>query len=144
MPAHPRLEWEVKDSFVAYVEGLPDGCVKAFDGAVRSQGSFLFEGQQVAEGLFSFTGSVHFFGHMGLLDLTLTALRLRVASSEAVLTAEVGPSRVRVAEGKERQVSDDGSMLLDPVTLTGDGAALFGDVYAPGSLLSPVIVHNAY
>ncbi|UFS59157.1 HtaA domain-containing protein [Subtercola endophyticus] len=138
-----RLEWAVKPSFVAYVEALPDGLVEVGGGVTRtSDGRFVF-GADAGSGEFGFVGSVHFFGHHGVLDVTLADPRIEVVGDEFVVTVDVQGERVRVATVE--QLLEDGNDVLSAsgVEATDDGASLLGGVYQAGTPLDNLTIYSA-
>ncbi|MCU1480233.1 MAG: LPXTG-motif cell wall anchor protein [Subtercola sp.] len=142
-PEVRRLEWAVKPSFVAYVESLPDGRVEVGGGVTRaSDGRFVF-GADAGQGEFGFVGSVHFFGHHGVLDVTLADPRIEVVGDRFVVTIEVQGERVHVATVE--QLRGDGADVLSAsgVEATDDGAALLGGVYQAGTPLDNLTIYSA-
>ncbi|GGF31366.1 HtaA domain-containing protein [Subtercola lobariae] len=142
--AHRRLEWAVKPSFVAYVEALPDGRVEVVSGVSRAEdGRFVFGADAESEhGELGFTGAVHFYGHHGVLDVTLTDPRIEAEGRRFVVTVEVLGERVRMATVE--QLLHDGSDGLEAsgVEATDDGAHLLGGVYQAGTPLDDLLIHG--
>jgi hypothetical protein len=137
------LEWGVRTSLLAYVEALPDGCVQAGDGAIRRGEVFAIPGRPTGADVFAFDGTVHFAGHHGVLDVTLTAFRLHRTGETAELFADIAGELTRIAELAGVR-TDDGALLHSGmVTLTDDGAAVLGGVYSPGTPLAPITVRSA-
>jgi hypothetical protein len=156
MAVQPGLTWNVKDSFVAYVEALDDGGAEALSPASRLGSGFHFPwGEAVPvrdpdnfAGALQFLGAVRFAGHWGALDVELRDPRIELAGGTSTLLVrerggldsgkmlpfaglEVGP---RVQEA-------DGSLLLElAASLTGRGRLLLGGQYAVGQPLSPLQV----
>jgi hypothetical protein len=90
------LAWGVKSSFTGYVTGpVAGGEAVAADGATpEADGTFRFpalEGLTAdADGIeAAFTGSVRFTGHDGVLDVSLSDLRLLVEGDTGVVVADV-------------------------------------------------------
>lgn len=136
------LEWGVKESFVAYIEALPDGLIEARNGAARREDVFVLSGQRMDDDSFRFIGTIHFYGHHGVLDVTLDEFRLESSARRLVLSAEVSGVRIPIAE--LTNVAADGGAILDSdsVTLTDDGAAVLGGVYPPGASLAPLTIRS--
>src|SRR5699024_3819937 len=154
------LTWGLKQSFLSYIQGpiahgeiSTDGGI-TFDGDVFTFSDGTGAGDS-ADGtaLVAYPGTISFTGHDGLLDLTVSDLRLRIdtPSDGAIVAtmvsrsletgeyetftgidlAEVTLSGAEVAEG-DLQVSDA------PATLTEEGAAGFAGFYEAGTALDPV------
>src|SRR5699024_10193294 len=141
------LTWGLKQSFLSYIQG------PIAHGEISTDGGITFDGEAFtfsegtgagdsADGtaLIAYPGTISFTGHDGLLDLTVSDLRLRIdtPSDGAIVAtmvsrsletgeyetftgidlAEVTLSGAEVAEG-DLQLSDA------PATLTAEGAAGF-------------------
>jgi hypothetical protein len=76
MQRHTDLVWSIKNSFLDYVQNMPDGVVAVRGGAYRTDRGFHFPRKVNNEGL-DFLGSVHFTGHQGLLAVTVASPRFR-------------------------------------------------------------------
>lgn len=139
-----RLEWGVKQSFRAYVEGS-GGTIAATDGASRdAAGAFVFEAAAdsdlvVADGALRgtgrFRGRVAFLAHGGLLSVTLTDPWLELADAGWVLSIAETPTR-RTAIAKVDVGGLAGGAL--PTATTHEGMMILGDHYPPGTALDAV------
>jgi hypothetical protein len=137
-----RLNWGVKQSFRAYVEGS-GGSITASDGAARAEdGTFTFDAAPDSDltrddgalsGTGRFRGRAVFQAHGGLLSVTLTDPWIEAAGDAWVLSIAETPTR-RTAIAKLTP-SDDGA--LHAVT-TLEGMMILGDHYPPGTILDPV------
>jgi hypothetical protein len=139
-----ELAWGLRQSFVEYVEGLPDGVVQATGGAVREQGLFVFPGRRESTSGWAFDGTLHFSGHAGVLDVTFTAIRIDAGG----LSAEVAGERISIARlaGRTELTGPEGGLpatRFDAVTLTDDGAAVLGGVYQADAAADPVTIRPA-
>jgi hypothetical protein len=137
-----ELEWGVKESFIAYLEALPDGLIEERNGAARREDVFVLPGQRVDEDGFRFIGTIHFYAHHGVLDVTLDEFRLERAGRRTVLSAEVSGVRIPIAELMNVGVGGDAVLHSEFVSLTDDGAAVLGGVYPPGAPLAPLMIHS--
>lgn len=156
MPVQPGLTWNVKDSFVAYVEALDDGTAQALSPASRQEGGFHFPwGEAVPlkdpgsfSGALQFLGAVRFGGHWGALDVELRDPRIELAGGSGTLLVRerggLGAGRMLPFAGLEAGPGvegADGSLLLElTAALTGHGRLLLGGQYAVGQPLSPLQV----
>lgn len=137
-----RLEWGVKQSLRAYVEGS-GGAIAAEAGAARTDdGGFAFEAADDSDlalsggalsGTGRFRGRVAFQAHGGLLSVTLADPWIEPAGDGWVLSIAETPSR-RTAIAKLGPPHDG---ALEAVT-TLDGMMILGDHYPPGTVLDPV------
>ncbi|RII42401.1 hypothetical protein DWB68_07555 [Galactobacter valiniphilus] len=145
------LSWGVKSSFVSYVKGgIAKGQVTTGNGAAASGSGFTWgagSGSLSANGTgtVSFPGSVHFTGHDGLLDTTLSGLRVQVTGSgTAALIANV---KSQDMEGKDLSASNITFATVKfsggsasgfsgaSVTLTAAGAKAFAGFYNAGQAM---------
>jgi hypothetical protein len=140
-PRGPRLEWALKPSFVAYVEGLPDGVVEVERGAARgADGSFVFPA--VAGDTWAFEGAVRFHGHAGVLDVTIADPRIQATGTSWDLTIALGAARIRFATIGGLTATAPGVMSSTDVAATDDGAYVLGAVYPAGTPLHPFTIHT--
>jgi hypothetical protein len=141
---HPiELEWGLKGSFIGYLRALPDGLIEERNGAARRGDAFVLPGrQQSGEDSFSFRGSIHFYGHHGVLDVTLDEFLLERTGTRSVVSAEVSGVRIPIAKLTDMEASDGTVLHSESVTLTDDGAAVLGGVYPPGILLAPLTIRS--
>ena len=145
------LNWGVKSSFVSYVKGgIAKGSVSAGNGASVNGSGFSWgagSGSLDANGLgtVAFPGSVHFSGHDGLLNTTLSGLRVKVTGNgKAVLIANV---KSQDMEGKDLSASgivfanisfsggSQSGFSGASVTLTAAGAKSFAGFYNAGQAM---------
>jgi hypothetical protein len=156
------MVWGVKDSLLAYVEGLDDGAVATDAPAVRQGGGFAFplvaagaaelrvadEAGGVAAGFgggLRFQGSVRLTGHWGMLDVELRDPRVELRGAKATLLIRERGGRdleaaLPFADLTLAAVSaDDGLLCLEyAAALTGQGGFLLGGQYPAGQELDPV------
>ncbi|MFF1251810.1 HtaA domain-containing protein [Pseudarthrobacter sp. NPDC058329] len=146
MTVYPlELEWGLKDSFIAYLEALPDGLIEEHNGATRRDGVFVLPGrQQAGDDNFAFTGTMRFYGHHGVLDVTLDNFSLERSGNRAVVYAEVSGVRIPVAQLSRVEAGDRTVLHSESVTLTDDGAAVLGGVYSPGASLAPLTIRSTH
>lgn len=157
------LSWGVKESFRAYISGsIANGSWETSDGAdyetpefVWTDGTGTFD-PETGTGSVSFTGTVHFTGHDGVLDLTLAnpTVEFESGGSAALLldarsTDMEGEVAVDTAQEWVGDIALDGDLVpsdgvLDlveqPTTLTNSGAAAFAGFYEAGVELDPLSV----
>jgi len=145
------LSWGVKSSFVSYVKGgIAKGQVTTGNGAAASGSGFTWgagSGSLFANGTgtVSFPGSGHFTGHDGLMDTTLSGLRVQVTGSgTAALIANV---KSQDMEGKDLSASNITFATVKfsggsasgfsgaSVTLTAAGAKAFAGFYNAGQAM---------
>lgn len=140
--ADAQLAWGIRGSFLAYVDALPDGVIRAENGATRSGQVFQLPGRRIDEDGFAFEGRLRFFGYGGVLDVALEHFRARLTGHGGEITTVV--SGVRIPIASLRGASDEGPVRrFDTVTLTDDGAAILGGVYSPGASADPVTIRTA-
>ena len=156
-----ELNWGVKEGFRSYISGtIANGSWEVADGASYETPLFGWANPTgeidavTGEGSVSFTGSIHFTGHDGVLNL-------QIANPTVVLNGD-GTAKLLMdtksnnAEGE--LVVDEQQAYLGkieaigqfdptkrafafdeaPTVLTSDGAAAFGGFYASGDELDPV------
>jgi hypothetical protein len=136
------LEWGVRASFLAYIEGLPDGVIDVAGDAERADGVFRFPGRGTGQHEYAFDGRLHFFAHQGVLDVTLDRIRVEGHGAGGMLTAETAGMRLGIAALANIESGGDVPFRSDRVTLTDDGAALLGGVYSPGAPAAPLIIRS--
>ncbi|GAA2177008.1 hypothetical protein GCM10009847_01220 [Leucobacter tardus] len=157
------LDWGVKESFRSYISGsIANGSWETSDGAEYETPNFRWSDATgsidpaTGTGTISFTGTVHFTGHDGVLDLTLAnptiefegdgraALLLDAKSTDmegevAVDTAQEWVGDVAV-EGALAPADDVLDIADLPTTLTNSGAQAFAGFYESGEALDPLTV----
>ena len=154
-PGHPPagLTWGIKQSFLRYLSGLPDGGHAASGGAYLSESSFFtfppHTDEQTVAGELRFRGAIHLSGHAGLLQILIADPRLILRDTGALLTVA---NRIDAPEGSERiplaelEINDSYStqqgLVLPLITaeLTAAGCDLFGGHYPAGEPLDPIFV----
>lgn len=140
MNAAVELEWGVRGSFLAYVDRLPDGSARADTGAVREGSVFLFPGERLSTQEYVFSGSVHFFGYAGVLNVSFDDIRVSLADDFGEVSATVDGARVRLAELADPEDIGSETITCKTVTFTDDGTAVLGGVYPPGAHADPVTI----
>lgn len=156
------LEWGLKESFRTYISGpIARGDI-SLDGTARSDsGEFIWSNGSGAydvdsnAGEVSYSGSVHFTGHAGALDMTISNPRIAVTGPMSATlyvdvvsagyngTADMNETGVAFATltlPAGIQAADGESITWNGATavLTEDGAAGFAGFYSAGSALDPV------
>lgn len=143
------LYWAVRESFVGYVAGTPDGQVFGDDGAeTDGQGTFRFPlvatEHHGARWRIRFEGTVRFLAHGGMLNVTLASPVLDLDAEKGSLYVAVGDREVAILDvTPAAPVEVDGGWRVFPplaAQLTPAGSALFGDVYAAGEPFAPLQV----
>ncbi|WP_411699034.1 HtaA domain-containing protein [Conyzicola sp.] len=151
-PSTASLDWGVKKSFRDYIvspiangtittNGVTDiGGVYSFPSA--SGGSY---DASTGIGSVLYTGSVHFTGHAGVLDIDFSNPSIRVASATAgTLSVSVdGGDPVVIANldlgsATTSSTATSTSFAGAPATVTAAGATAFGGFYSAGTSLDPV------
>jgi hypothetical protein len=148
------LDWGFKESFRRYVGAA--GTITAGQGATQAAGNGVFTFGN-GKGTYdttthgtdtAFDGSVNFNAHGGVLDITLSDVKLSTSGTSGAITvdlktpqgtendvafAELDLSSVRPGQG------EGGAMVFKdiPSTLTKAGAAAFNGMYAEGEALDP-------
>lgn len=149
------LGWGVRDSFRNYVRGgiangswELNGTSYSSDAFNWSNGTGTFKG---GKGSISFSGSVRFTGHHGILDTTIANPRLEIDGNSGTLYATVtsnDPSGKATNYGEVALLKVDLSGLqssADAVsvngaatTLTAEGAKAFAGFYDAGKDMAPL------
>ncbi|WP_434019754.1 HtaA domain-containing protein [Paraoerskovia sediminicola] len=153
------LAWGIKSSFRAYVTGPIAGGSVSTSGATSSGDAYRWAGgsgkfnTDRTQGYASWSGTVQFSGHDGLLDLKISNPRVRVTSaSSANLVVDVASSDMSGVKSSASGVvfatlslagnggvsGSTASWTNAPATLTAAGAAAFAGFYAAGDALDPV------
>ncbi|MEV7694435.1 HtaA domain-containing protein [Microbacterium sp. NPDC089189] len=143
------IQWGVKESFRSYVTGpIANGAISGGWGA--GSGAYSAENDR---GRVSYTGAIHYTGHSGALDLTLSNPRIQVtsASSASLIlnvqskgfngAPDVNASGVVFATLSLPTASETGSRISwngASATLTAAGADAFAGFYSAGAALDPV------
>lgn len=150
-----NLGWGVRDSFRNYVRGgiangswELNGASYSSDAFSWSNGTGTFKG---GKGSISFSGSVRFTGHHGILDTTIANPRLEINGNSGTLYATMNsndPSGKATNYGEVALLKVDLSGLqssADAVsvngaatTLTAEGAKAFAGFYEAGKDMAPL------
>ena len=150
-----NLGWGVRDSFRNYVRGgiangswELNGTSYSSDAFNWSNGTGTFKN---GKGSISFSGSVRFTGHHGILDTTIANPRLEINGNSGTLYATMtsnDPSGKATNYGEVALLKVDLSGLqssADAVsvngaatTLTAEGAKAFAGFYEPGKDMAPL------
>lgn len=134
------LVWAIRDSFRAYIEGLPDAETTLADGAGASPEGFSFR-----VGAFpGFEGSLRIRAHDGALDITFASPALEAQRDGIVLTADTGAGRLPIARLLDlAALPEAGSAArAADVALTPAGSEWLGGVYAPWTRMAPVLLRR--
>lgn len=159
-------DWGVRDSFRSYITGpIANGSITPADGATtNADGTFTFPhatGTSETDGVdAAFAGSVHFSGHEGALEMTISDLRIVLDADSGVLQADVESTSFDTGEptsfpdvtfatldlsGIEPAEDADVFTWTDiPATLTPDGSEAFAEFYPAGTELDPLDVTLAF
>ncbi|WP_424825162.1 HtaA domain-containing protein [Rothia mucilaginosa] len=150
-----NLGWGVRDSFRNYVRGgiangswELDGTSYSSDAFNWSNGTGTFKG---GKGSISFSGSVRFTGHHGILDTTIANPRLEINGNSGTLYATMNsndPSGKATNYGEVALLKVDLSGLQSSsdavsvngaaTTLTAEGAKAFAGFYDAGKDMAPL------
>ncbi|MFF2012481.1 HtaA domain-containing protein [Streptomyces sp. NPDC058195] len=151
------LEWGVKESFRAYLaSSFSGGKITVQDGAVQAPGNgvFTFSG---GKGTYdtathgtdtAFRGGVNFSAHGGVLDITLSDVKLATTGTGGAITVDVTTPQgtaddVTFADLDLSAVKpgrgEGGAMVFAdiPATLTKAGSEAFNGQYKEGDALDP-------
>ncbi|MFT4306597.1 MAG: HtaA domain-containing protein [Microbacterium sp.] len=138
-----ELRWAVKDSFLRYVRVIAAGTVTVEGGASEQEdGGFSWPLRAVRREdgalLLEFAGSVRFQAHAGFLDVDLREPRLRLheGGGELDIAPESAPERLTIAT-----IDAAGDALVP--RLSEAGVPVFGNVYAVGTELAPLLARVA-
>ena len=150
-----NLGWGVRDSFRNYVRGgiangswELNGTSYSSDAFNWSNGTGTFKG---GKGSISFSGSVRFTGHHGILDTTIANPRLEINGNSGTLYATMNsndPSGKATNYGEVallkvdlsglQSASDAVSVNGAATTLTAEGAKAFAGFYDAGKDMAPL------
>ena len=153
--ASADLGWGVRDSFRNYIRGGIANGSWDLNGTTYSNNAFQWAkgtgSFKDGKGSISFTGSVHFTGHHGILDTTISNPRLEINGKTAVLYATVVGNNM---DGKSQnygevallnvdvsglQVSGDKISISGAgTTITAEGAKAFAGFYEAGKDMAPL------
>ena len=153
--ASADLGWGVRDSFRNYIRGGIANGSWDLNGTTYSNNSFQWAkvtgSFKDGKGSISFTGSVHFTGHHGILDTTISNPRLEINGKTAVLYATVvgndmdskshnyGEVALLNVDVSGLQVSGDKISISGAgTTITAEGAKAFAGFYEAGKDMAPL------
>ena len=153
--ASADLGWGVRDSFRNYIRGGIANGSWDLNGTTYSNNAFQWaKGMgsfKDGKGSISFTGSVHFTGHHGILDTTISNPRLEINGKTAVLYATVvgndmdgksqnyGEVALLNVDVSGLQVSGDKISISGAgTTITAEGAKAFAGFYEAGKDMAPL------
>lgn len=142
------MQWGVKESFRSYVVGnIASGKITPSKGAKQGSGNGVFTFPQAASGTswngrtgtVQYAGQVNFYGHSGVMDVTLANPKIRVVDdNKAEMRIPLNGKETVFAEinlgaGAKQELDDDAVRFNSaPVTLTRAGAQFFayqGDTF---------------
>ena len=143
------LRWAVRESLLRYVTVIAGGtCTVAGDAVEGEDGVFTFPLRSaVQEGddwRLSFSGSVRFEAHHGLMDVLIKDPEVVVGPERGVLaTHTTGDELLALVALDEAAPSDDGDALVweaVPTQLASAAVELFGTVYPAGTGMAPIAI----
>ncbi|OKL46752.1 hypothetical protein BSR28_04710 [Boudabousia liubingyangii] len=148
------LNWGVRQSFTTYIRGLAKGGWDLGGGATWTGSAFNFPvasgiyNSQTGKGQIRYSGTVHFNGHGGILNLKIANPTLVINGRSGQLYATVFSNdmqgkgtdygRVLLANVSLSSVNAKGGKLnlsSASVNLTAEGAKAFAGFYQPGEKL---------
>lgn len=149
------LGWGVRDSFRNYLRGGIANGSWDLNGTTYSNNAFQWAkgtgSFKDGKGSISFTGSVHFTGHHGILDTTISNPRLEINGKTAVLYATMvgndmdgkshnyGEVALLNVDVSGLQVSGDKISISGAgTTITAEGAKAFAGFYEAGKDMAPL------
>jgi hypothetical protein len=145
--AGATLQWGIKESFRTYIGGFANGAVTV-SGNVAETPAYTWTGGvgSEASGTVGYTGSVHFTGHSGALDLAISNVRIVKADATGSIRADVASSGVVTTDVEFATLDLSGvataggvtSVSGAPATLTAAGAEAFAGFYDAGAELDSV------
>ena len=153
--ASADLGWGVRNSFRNYIRGGIANGSWDLNGTTYSNNAFQWAkgtgSFKDGKGSISFTGSVHFTGHHGILDTTISNPRLEINGKTAVLYATVvgndmdgksqnyGEVALLNVDVSGLQVSGDKISISGAgTTITAEGAKAFAGFYEAGKDMAPL------
>ncbi|QOR46392.1 HtaA domain-containing protein [Trueperella pecoris] len=151
------LNWGLRSSFTTYIRGAIAHGKWDLNGASWDGSNFNFPASggtfntQTKAGTVYYSGSVHFTGHDGVLDLTISRPSLEIKGNTGALYMNVVGSdmsgnkfdlgRVHFANAAINKLSATDKALsfsASSVTLTAAGAKAFAGFYKAGEALAPL------
>ena len=143
MAVPSELCWAIRESFLEYVEALPDATISCSAGAQRAEHGFTFPAAEIpeTESSLRFVGEVRVSAHAGALNVVLRDPHIVVDDGGAWLeiTTDTGRMRpARLLDAPSLPVSERASFA--DVALTLDGASWLGGVYNPWTRVAPIVI----
>lgn len=148
--------WAVKESFQSYITGSIAKGKWDLNGVGFNSGQFQFTANggnvdtDAKQGSISYGGTLHFTGHNGILDLSISNPEIQFEGESGKLVADVRSSTM---EGEKKDfgrtvladlsftsldVSDGSARGKADVSLTSDGSMAFAEFYEVGTKLAPI------
>jgi len=145
------LTWNIHTGFLSYIDNLSDGNI-TLNGVTESSAGFKFDlasgnyDSDAKSGVIKFTGSVHFTGHGGALDVKMANPQLHINQNEATLLVDVTTDGqleknvpFGVVDAKSAQTSANSYALNSAgAVLTGAGSTAMQGFYDAGETIAPV------
>ncbi|MCW2527654.1 MAG: Htaa protein [Pseudonocardiales bacterium] len=157
-----NLDWGVKASFRSYITGpIATGSISVADGAsTNADGTFRFPAlsgshDAAASTAAAFGGSVHFTGHAGALDITLSDIKISMTGAAGSLTADVvsksldaGATVVSYPDvafatltpSAPTTTSGTVTWTAVPTAITAAGVPAFANFYPAGTAFDPATI----
>jgi len=144
------LSWGIKSSFRDYVTGPIAAGSVTVSGVSTSGGAYVFPqstslvDQATGNGSVSYTGSVRFVGHGGVLDIKVADPIVTITSPSTATLSVLGYSgriviaNLALAAGSRSESGGAVTYAGVPATLTVAGAGLFQGNYPAGTALDAV------
>ncbi|MGO3153886.1 MAG: HtaA domain-containing protein [Galactobacter sp.] len=143
------LVWRIKASFVDYIEAMPDGRVHVSDGARSTDDGFFFPSAGTDNaGTESFSGTVSFNGHHGLLCINITDPTVLAATGSRPRTIEIADTispggRLQLARlVSVPEAAPSAATRTYQPRLTDAGSDLFFERYPAGTVLDNLVIHR--
>lgn len=147
------LQWGVKQSFLNYLAGLPDGRAAVSPGVTAlDDRAVIFPAEpdrvgdsEPGESVLRFSGEVRFGGHGGLLFVRIADPWLHLRGHEGEMTVSdpfltEAPGRVALVTFNVPAMTGPGPWTADEVRLTEAGSDIFNEVYEPRTLFDPLVL----
>ena len=150
------LRWGIKDSFIAYLDSLPDASFRVEGGAretvIDGRREWVFPFVDSEEGpsftQLNFAGELRISAHGGALLVVLMRPGLRLMPDRAELSFvdlmrwPDTSQRELVGEGAGVDPSTDAHDVSVPLRLTVNAAEIFNGIYPAGTAMAPVILER--